>query len=170
MHWSYQGLAALVFVLVLVATASPVKAAAISFAYLDEAALVFKPAAIPELPASIYRPGAAITFTHDIKLACKAVHTRGDDLLVFLSDTRICLTLTELIELAQEFHPEKALTAITNQDRKKLMKGLESETFLLMQPKPQAQPQSSPDGVAAALVCYCPNPPTIFEDGFESTL
>jgi hypothetical protein len=144
--------------------------APLGVSYLDEAALVFWPETTGQLPNSIFIPAVPLTYASEIRLACQSVYARNGDPLVFLSGTRICVTLTELFDLARELHPEQVSFGVTEQDRQQLTKSLEIEKFVLMRPKAVFQPKTLPDGVAAALVCYCPNPPTIFADGFETTL
>ncbi len=164
---------ALAFALILMTLANPAEATVISAHYLDETVLVFKPArlAADEIPASILVSAGPITFATEIKLACKWVHTRSEDLLVYLPGSRICLSLTELFILAWENHPDQAHHAITEQDRKKLNKSLETKALVVMQANFIARSSALVDGVAAAQVCYCPNgPELIFDNGFETTL
>lgn len=139
--------------------------------YLDEAALVFSSETLKSrhLPSSILLPGLPPAYASDIHRACRAVHERKDDLLVYLPAAKVCLSLTELFDLAREFFPDQAMSGLLMRDRQSLMKGLETEALMVMQPKPRFMTQNLVDGVAAAEQCYCPNPTgDIFADGFES--
>lgn len=154
-----------------VASPAPWAAAApLHVGYLDETALVFE-AAQPKdsrLPPSILLHGIPLTFASDIRQACNSVQARQGDLLAFLPDSKSCLTLTELFSLAREVHPEQALFGLLERDRRTLLKGLETESFLVMQPRSAAGASGVLEAVVVAGVCTCPNlPDPIFDDGFE---
>ena len=148
--------------------ASTGKAAMVS-AYLDEPVLVFSSESTARpLPDSIFTPGVPFTFASNITLACQGVHGRNNDLLVYLPASQICMSLHDLHALAREFHPRQALFAVLERDRKHLLKGLETEAFIIMQPNSGSRAVGLSAGVEVAGVCICPNPvENVFSDGFE---
>ncbi len=148
-------------------------AAPLSVNYLDVAALVFQPPSVAKntLPASILLPGVPLTSAAEIGQACRSVHTRSDDLLVFLPSSKTCMSLGDLFKLARETHPQQALFVVLERDRKLLLKGLETLALQVIRPKSTSLALRIPDGPAAAEVCSCPNPDgIIFVDGFETLL
>lgn len=64
--------------------------------------------------------------------------------------------------------PEQASFGLLERDRRTLLKGLETESFLVMQPGSAAGANGVLDAVVLAGVCTFPNlPDPIFDDGFE---
>jgi len=149
---------------------APADATPLATTYLNEAGLVFQPAALRtgELPSSILVPGLRLTFASDIQRVCRRVHAGHDDLLVFMPESMSCLSLTALFAQAREAHPESAFYGVLERDRQLMVKGLESDVFLVMQPKTVFASGPFSDGAAAFGACSCPNPPeVILIDGFE---
>lgn len=156
---------------VVAAPGPSVAATPLSVAYLDETALVFEARRKTDrpLPASILMAGVPLIFVNDIELACKSVHARNGDLLVFLPESRACLSLTDLFTLARDVHPDRTLFGLLDRDRQALLDGLEKEAFLVMQPTAAVPANRWLNGEVLAGVCTCPNlPDSIFDDGFEA--
>lgn len=142
-----------------------------SSTWLNEKVLVLHPADVKagDLPRSFQIAGVAQIFDTDIRRACIATTARPNDLLVFLPTSRKCLTLTKLFEQARNSNQAGAVYALMDIERKRWLKTLDTEPYVVVKPKIMLLTGRTPNGVEAALSCSCPQPELIFIDGFESS-
>jgi len=163
---------------ILVCGALPERAVAATrtVAYLNEPSLVFTSAQIKanELPHSLFISGMPLTFASDIRLACRTVSTNKNEILVFQPRTKRCMKLTSMFKTALDTHPKQAHFAALEKDRLSLLKQLQNDSYVVMQPASTFQRPNIMVASTAAESCTCPPDPPVSEDifinSFESIL
>lgn len=169
-------IAAVAVILVCGALPERAVAATHTVAYLNEPALVFTSSQIKanELPNSIFISGMPLTFASDIRLACRTASANINEILVFQPRTKRCMSLTSMFSIALDTHPKQAHFASLEKDRLSLLRQLQDDSYVVMQPVSTFQRPSIMVASTAAESCTCPPDPPVTEDifinSFESIL
>jgi hypothetical protein len=139
----------------LVAVAGTALAAqsAMTSPYLDESALVFRASDLKsgQLPARIHLRNLPPVFSSQVTLACLGLPLQADELVVYLAESKSCMTLRDRTPASFAGEPGKYGPEVTRglaQERASLEQQLESSPLVVMQPRVQA--------VQQAALCYCP--------------
>ena len=119
--------------------------------YLEETALVFIAADLKsgQLPARVHLRNLPPVFSSQVTLACLGLPLQADELVVYLAESKSCMTLRDRTRasFAKEHGPELARGLA--QERTRLEQQLESSPLVVMQPQVEV--------VQTAALCYCPN-------------